>query len=87
MKRAQEEHKVFKTIASISILLLAVNLLIIVLESTTNAILHDSLYQTHQLNGFTVKTPTHLGVILPLIYIIPRALLTVIACNIYKTKS
>ena len=87
MKRAQEEHKVAKTIVVISVLLIATNSIILLLESTTNAILQNSLYQTFNLDGFTVETPTHLGVILPFIYVIPRALITVVACKIYRGKT
>lgn len=87
MKRAQEEHKVTKTIVAISVLLIATNIIILALEFTTNMILHDSLYQTFNLDGFTVETPSNLGLALPFIYAIPRALITIVACKIYRGKT
>lgn len=87
MKRAQEEHKVTKTIGVISVLLIATNIIILVLEFTTNMILHDSLYQTFNLDGVTVETPSNLGLVLPFIYAIPRALITIVACKIYRGKT
>ena len=87
MKRAQEEHKVTKTIGVISVLLIATNIIILALEFTTNMILHDSLYQTFNLDGVTVETQSNLGLALPFIYAIPRALITIVACKIYRGKT
>lgn len=86
VKRAQEEHKVTKTIGVISVLLIATNIIILALEFITNMILHDSLYQTMHLDDLIAVMPSNIGLALPFIYAIPRALITVVACKIYRDK-
>ena len=84
MHKAIEERKIIKTIITISGLLLVTNIIILVLEIAVNSILSDSLYQTFYLEDFTTTTPSYLGLAMPFIYIIPRALITFVACKIYK---
>lgn len=84
MHKAIEDRKIFKTIITMSGVLLVANIIILVLETTVNAILSDSLYQTFYLEDFTTTTSSYLGLAMPFIYIIPRALITFVACKIYK---
>ena len=84
MRKAIEDQKIFKTIITMSGLLLVTNIIILILEVTVNAILSDSLYQTFYLEDFTTTTSSYLGLAMPSIYIIPRALITFVACKIYK---
>ena len=87
MRKAIEDQKIFKTIITMSGLLLVTNIIILVLEASVNAILSDSLYQTFYLEDFTTTTSSYLGLAMPSIYIIPRALITVIACKLYTHKA
>jgi hypothetical protein len=84
MHKAIEDKKIFKTIITMSGLLIVANIIILVLEVSVNAILSDSLYQTFYLEDFTTTTSSYLGLAMPFIYIIPRALITFVACKIYK---
>lgn len=84
MHKAIEDQQIFKTIITMSGLLLVTNIIILVLEASVNAILSDSLYQTFYLEDFTTTTSSYLGLAMPFIYIIPRALITFVACKIYK---
>lgn len=84
MHKAIEDQKIFKTIITMSGLLMVANIIILVLEASVNAILSDSLYRTFYLEDFTTTTPSYLGLAMPFIYIIPRALITFVACKIYK---
>ena len=84
MHKAIEDQKIFKTIITVSGLLIVANIIILVLETSVNAILSDSLYQTFYLEDFATTTSSYLGLTMPFIYIIPRALITFVACKIYK---
>ena len=84
MKRARENQNVGRTLITMSGLLIATNTIILVFELITNGVIHDSLYQTINLNDITMQTPSTLGLVMPFIYIFPRALITFVACKIYK---